>query len=381
MQLYLLDMGSKIYGDCIVVIEGDRKILIDGAHPGDWKSSGGTPSIPEQLGDILGQPPFQFDLLVVTHCHSDHIGCLPRLVKDGTVEFAEALVADEDLGFPGSGGDAAIDAETAKVIAALQEEPQPDLRGAALDEFLLDAATLADNYAEMLDTLKQSGTRILRYTGPNAKVTQLEQRFADFHLRVLGPTNAHLKTCRDLLARSGHDALVAVDNLRRVDATRDAAAIYRALVAEGVRTDASIPDDLRAVLDMAGSGAARNDQSIVLKLGAGNETVLLTGDMQLAKSEVAGPQRRHGRAAASDRRRRPLSVRQRFRTTPRTMHSTRTCLTCFATRRRSPSRPAAAIRSTRSATCSNCSRASATNTTGRAPTRTARSKSRLRTAR
>ena len=40
MKLHLLDMRSKIYGDCIVVVEGSRKILIDGGHPGDWKASG-----------------------------------------------------------------------------------------------------------------------------------------------------------------------------------------------------------------------------------------------------------------------------------------------------------------------------------------------------
>src|ERR1700674_5557620 len=107
MQLYLLDMGSKIYGDCILVVEGNRKILVDGAHPGDWRPSPGTPSIPQQLGKIIGAKPFKIDLLVVTHCHSDHIGCLPKMVADGTVEFDWALVADETLDFPTDGQDAA----------------------------------------------------------------------------------------------------------------------------------------------------------------------------------------------------------------------------------------------------------------------------------
>src|ERR1700730_9401125 len=122
MKLYLLDMGGKIYGDSILVVQGDRKILIDGAHPGDWRRTGSTPSIPEQLGEILGGESFRIDLLVVTHCHSDHIGCLPKLVADGTVEFDWALVADETLGFPTDGQDAALDAETRKVIAGLSEE-------------------------------------------------------------------------------------------------------------------------------------------------------------------------------------------------------------------------------------------------------------------
>jgi beta-lactamase superfamily II metal-dependent hydrolase len=288
MKLHLLDMGSKIYGDCIVVVEGSRKILIDGGHPGDWKASGSTRSIPDQLRAILGPPPFKFDLLVVTHCHLDHIGCLPKLVKDGIIECEQALVADEDLGFPAGGGSDALDAETAMLVAALQEEPQPDLRGPALDEFLADSASLADNYADMLETLKQNHTKIVRYTGPNAKINQIEQDFADFHLKVLGPTNAHLKKCRDALVGTHDAAVIAIDGLRRVDAGLSAAALYARMVSDRVNTDASLPDDIRAALDQTGSGAARNDQSIVLKVGQGNDSSLLTGDMQFAKSEVSG---------------------------------------------------------------------------------------------
>ena len=35
MKLHMLDMGFKKYGDCILLVEGDRKILIDGGHPKD----------------------------------------------------------------------------------------------------------------------------------------------------------------------------------------------------------------------------------------------------------------------------------------------------------------------------------------------------------
>src|SRR5262245_25288566 len=131
MKLYLLDMGSKICGDCILAVQGDRSILIDGADPGDWKSSDRTPSIPDQIAEVLGDTPFKSNLLVVTHCHSDHIGCLPKLVQDETISFEQALVADERLGFPTDGEDAAADAETAKVVAAIVEEPQADLSGVA----------------------------------------------------------------------------------------------------------------------------------------------------------------------------------------------------------------------------------------------------------
>jgi hypothetical protein len=82
------------------------------------------------------------------------------MVSDETIVFDWALVADETLGFPAEGQDAALDAETRKVIAGLAEEPQPDLQGAALDEFLSDAVKLADSYKEMLSEIRRlSATR------------------------------------------------------------------------------------------------------------------------------------------------------------------------------------------------------------------------------
>jgi len=35
MFLYLLDVGTREYGDCIIVHNDEKKILIDGAHKGD----------------------------------------------------------------------------------------------------------------------------------------------------------------------------------------------------------------------------------------------------------------------------------------------------------------------------------------------------------
>jgi hypothetical protein len=287
MQIYLLDMGSKIYGDCILAVEGNRKILIDGAHPGDWRASPRTLSIPQQLARIIGPKPFKIDLLIVTHCHSDHIGCLPKMVSDETIVFDWALVADETLGFPAEGQDAALDAETRKVIAGLAEEPQPDLQGAALDEFLSDAVKLADSYKEMLSELENRNTKVIRYTGP-ASAREVEQEFGDFNLRVLGPTNGHLVICSEALARLKRGVRDAVDSMRQADAALDAGQMYRRLVSGTRSTDAAIPDDLRTSLDRAGPGAALNDQSIVIKIGSADESVLLTGDMQLAAPEITG---------------------------------------------------------------------------------------------
>ena len=73
MEFNLLDVGETKYGDCIVVRQGNRSILIDAAHPGD------TELLKTQFRRIFGHSgPYRFDLLVVTHCHLDHIGCLPE---------------------------------------------------------------------------------------------------------------------------------------------------------------------------------------------------------------------------------------------------------------------------------------------------------------
>src|SRR5436190_4682807 len=99
-RIHLLDMGDKIYGDCIVLQIGSRKILIDGGHPDDDHSRTGFRGLPRQMATVLGsQPPFQFDLLVMTHCHNDHIGCLPEMVASGTIRATWALVADPDMGW------------------------------------------------------------------------------------------------------------------------------------------------------------------------------------------------------------------------------------------------------------------------------------------
>ena len=83
MKLYLFDMGSKIYGDCMLAVEGQRRILIDGAHPGDWQASEATASIPEQLANILGEPPFlSWTRLVIPYMLGYVIGSERRSKND-----------------------------------------------------------------------------------------------------------------------------------------------------------------------------------------------------------------------------------------------------------------------------------------------------------
>ena len=47
-------------------------------------------------------------------------------------------------------------------------------------------------------------------------------------------------------------------------------------------------DGLDSMIDAGRLGAAVNDQSIIMKVGTGRNTILLTGDMQVAKPQVSG---------------------------------------------------------------------------------------------
>ncbi len=106
LKIDLLDMGSTKYGDSILIRGAGKTILIDGGHPGDMKDKPGFVSIPKQLDALLGGArPHVLDLLVVTHAHNDHIGCLPELVSQGVIRANKSYVADESLGWGELGPD------------------------------------------------------------------------------------------------------------------------------------------------------------------------------------------------------------------------------------------------------------------------------------
>jgi hypothetical protein len=281
MRMVMLDMGERKFGDATFFKIGDVSILVDGAHRGDDRSAcSGTASIPDQLSAVTGTTaPFAFDLLIVTHCHSDHIGCLPELVRDGKITAKWALVADERLGF-GVPLDQPFPAQTtssdARLVAALREEPLSD---SALDrevEELIDAAaTLQQRYFEMLATLEARCTKVVRYGRDS--VLPLQRAFTSIGLQVLGPTVDQLLVCAERIERERVRGIEATAEHVRAD-SGDEVAHYRALVSRFLLDNDALED--------GGVAAAVNNQSIIVKVGEAPNAVLLTGDMQFAFEDV-----------------------------------------------------------------------------------------------
>lgn len=281
-EVHALDVGREKYGDCVLVKFGDTCVLVDGGHASDFEGQGDAPSIPQQLREAVGgDGSVHVNLLIVTHCHSDHIGCLPRMVEAGDLTADVALVADEYFGFgrtfDGAEPDTTADLSSSarRVLAALREESHADSSDEILRALLQDAVTLEQRYTRMLQRLAAQGTRVVRYGRDDHSV--VEEAFTAVELKIIGPSVEQLLTCAELVQREQRrDAVVLA---RLSDDGSDELASYRALVEE------CSSDGARGA-DRIARGAVINNQSIVVRLGPPGRRVLLTGDMQFARSEV-----------------------------------------------------------------------------------------------
>lgn len=290
-------MGEDKYGDCILVRSGARAVLVDGAHPRDLTGQADTSSIPEQLESIFGHPPpFDLTLVVVTHGHNDHIGCLPEMIEQDIVRPRFALISDPSHCFPPGARDSArlsdaLDADAAatirRALAGLAEEDHSDLPERELELFLDRAAKLGTRYRAMIERLEQRGVAVIRWgISDIATLQPLYAALEGTGFDVLAPSVPHLELCRDQIvsyATDARDTLQdAVAGVERSDASpaRLAALLYR-----GVAGDSADP---LPQLDRKGQGSALNCQSIMLAFGEEGSRLLLTGDMQFAEPEVTG---------------------------------------------------------------------------------------------
>jgi beta-lactamase superfamily II metal-dependent hydrolase len=279
VRVHFLDVGADEYGDAVLCEVGGKRVLIDGAHPGDQRGKKGHRSIPDQLTKLLGDPkPIGIDLLVVTHAHNDHIGCLPSLVADGVIQVEWALVADPELGW-GRGGfgpdTGPADPRVARLVAGIREEVLSDRASdQAVTRLLSDAATLEDRYIKMLSNLEAANTNVVRY-GPD-DVQPLLDALVDAGLEILGPSREQLDICAAEIARLGSDAVDRVTDLLDVDADEPDAALYRRMLHGDVDS-----------LDAADRpGPAINLQSVVTSFTDGGVKMLFAGDMQFADAQV-----------------------------------------------------------------------------------------------
>jgi hypothetical protein len=201
-------------------------------------------------------------------------------VEKGDLKAKWALVADEKMGFGRAADYVPPDTPSVadRLAAMLREEDHTHLEDAELADFLSDAAKLEQLYTAMLEQLKNDGTQVVRYDGGSQ--SKLQSEFADFGLKVLGPTLDQLSTCAEAIGHLNDRAPDFLTGVADTEVPQRMVELYRE-----IRENA---DAVGAAVDQPGKGAALNDQSIVLKLNVDGSTVLLAGDMQFARAEVNG---------------------------------------------------------------------------------------------
>lgn len=303
VRVSLLDVGPREYGDAVLLQFGDTSVMIDGAHQGRDRGDSAHPSIPAQLGRLLDQagPPYSVDLLIVTHIHHDHVGCLPDLVGKDLLRARWALMPHPGAGFgrrlgEGSPIDAVDSARVRAVLAGLREEtPHPSTSDLELLELLDAAASLETRFTRMLAGLEAAGTSVVVPADPTGpEMTPLLDEFDDIGLAVLGPGP-------DLLEATAEGIRGAMDSM--VDAVLDLAS---------TDADASETDLFRRLLGPMFDGLDARDrpgnlvnlQSFTTSFEAMGAKLLLAGDMQFVDPQSSNPDIDHAveeiRARAAD---------------------------------------------------------------------------------
>jgi beta-lactamase superfamily II metal-dependent hydrolase len=289
IKIHLLDVGPEEYGDAVLLQLGTKSVLIDGAHPGNWQNKGVKhPAIQTQVGNLLeqSQTPFEVDLLIVTHCHADHIGCLPALIDKKLIRAEWALVADPGLGWGHSDSDtvdrfAGEPPNVLRLAAMLREEPLAPDTTMDLDQFAADAVTLETRYKKMLDQLAAAGTRVVRYG--KDKTAPLLSAFQDIGLEIVGPSPVQLAVCAKLIEGRSQDLMDRASEVLPAPESADAATLRSAYF----RVVSQVAD-ARGSADAASKDkGAINDQSLVTLFNYKGVMMLFAGDMQFEEPEVS----------------------------------------------------------------------------------------------
>jgi beta-lactamase superfamily II metal-dependent hydrolase len=290
-SVHCLDVGAFNYGDSILCVFDGHTILIDGGTPRSGEASDAVVAgedvshepIQDQIRAVLGQSgTAEVDLLIVTHCHADHIGSLPKLFGSGALKCQWALLADPQLGYGiTTDSDEPPPADDMsprdKLWLALREEPLFGASDPQIAAFIEDAAREYEAYVAFVNALQAGlGPRCVVYRGPTEEVseglTDLLAEFESTGLHVYGPSFDHLLACAEWLEGRSEDLI------------EDAMADSPASLVEAYRHALELLESQDA--EDSSDGAAVNCQSIVLRLGPEDHQVLLTGDMQFAKPDV-----------------------------------------------------------------------------------------------
>jgi beta-lactamase superfamily II metal-dependent hydrolase len=284
----LLDVGTKQYGDAVLCRFGNVSVLIDGAHRGNYEDDGTHPSLPRQLRYLLGQPAAttQVDLVVCTHLHDDHIGCLPELVKFNKLGARFALVIDPKFRWGDDDADLTLNASPTSLalVEALSEEPRENIDQDVFNELMADGETLYDRYTRMLTTLEQRGTTVIRYGTDSIQPLQTYLQSKSVDMQILGPRESDLPICARHIREWQRDMLDRIENSLASDSFATPLSIYQDIANQMIAADTA-----------RSSGSFINLESLVLVFRYRDKNFLLTGDMQMADAETDDPDLREGR--------------------------------------------------------------------------------------